>query len=361
MPGEKPMSEKEEMISLTKALEIVEQELAGITLPVETVPAGVIPGKQLIPGTAIKIMTGAPVPNGTAKVIMVEQTRRTNGKIRILSHSKATNICRKGEDVRSGDIILHAPAMLGPLEIANLISTGITEVKVAKPLRIAILATGNEIVDFPDQLQPGKIMNSNGPMLAGLCRKYSLKIVTNTIIADNHDVTVSAIREALNNADIVVLSGGVSVGDYDFVADAMKQVGLRLHFNRVAVKPGKPMTFASSGCKVAFGLPGNPVAVYLMFHLFVLYAARLMAGVKPEVRYVTLPLAGDFHRRKADRMAFLPCLLAQNGMLKPVEHHGTAHLRAILDSDGLFVVPKGVTDIPAGEKVSYLSLKDSFE
>ena len=182
MPGEKPMSEKEEMISLTKALEIVEQELAGITLPVETVsvrqalgrtviedqtahldlppfdksamdgfavpagdeleeytvietvPAGGVPGKQLTPGTAIKIMTGAPVPNGTAKVIMIEQTRQANGKIRILSHTNAINICRKGEDVRAGDIILRAPAVLDPLEIANLISVGVTEVKVAKPV-----------------------------------------------------------------------------------------------------------------------------------------------------------------------------------------------------------------------------------
>ena len=204
-------------------------------------------------------------------------------------------------------------------------------------------------------------MDSNGPMLESLCRKYFLDIVSSEIIIDDRELTILAIRKALNSADIVILSGGVSVGDYDFVTEAMQQLGLQLHFDRLAVKPGKPMTFASSGGKVAFGLPGNPVAVYLMFHLFVLYAARLMAGVKPKVRYVTLPLAGDFHRRKAERMAFLPCRSAQNGTLKQVEYHGTAHLKALLDSDGFFVVPKGVTDIPAGEKVSYLSIKDSFE
>ncbi|MHC4125360.1 MAG: molybdopterin molybdotransferase MoeA, partial [Planctomycetota bacterium] len=318
------MPETKEMILLAEALEILERELAGTSLLVETVPvrkalcrtvvedqiacldlpsfdksamdgyavgagdeleeytvietvpAGTIPGRQLTHGTAIKIMTGASVPSGTAKVIMIEQTRPTNGKIRILSHSKAINICRKGEDVRRGDVVLCAPAVLGPLEIANLIAVGITEVKVTKPIRIAILATGNEIVDSTDQLQPGKIMNSNGPMLEGLCRKYSLEIATRAIVTDELNATVSAIREALNNADIVVLSGGVSVGDFDFVPEAIKRVGLQLHFNRVAVKPGKPMTFASSDGKVVFGLPGNPVAVYLMFHLFVLYAARLM-------------------------------------------------------------------------------------
>ena len=403
------MSENEEMILLTEALEILEQELAGITLPVETVPvrqafgrtvvedqtacfdlppfdksamdgyavpagdepeeytvietvpAGAVPGKNLAAGTAIKVMTGAPVPNGTAKVVMIEQTCQVNEKVRILSHSKAINICRKGQDIRCGDVVLRVPAVLGPLEIANLIAVGITEVKVTKPVRIAILATGNEIVDSPDQLQPGKIMNSNGPMLEGLCRKYSLEIAISAIVTDEYNATVSAIRKALNDADIVVLSGGVSVGDYDFVADAMKQAGLNLHFNRIAVKPGKPMTFASSGKRIAFGLPGNPVAVYLMFHLFVLYAVRLITGVKPDLRYVTLRLAGDFRRRKAERMAFLPCQLTPDGMLKPVEYHGTAHLHALLDSDGFFVVPKGVTDVPAGTKVDYISLKGSFE
>jgi molybdopterin molybdotransferase len=403
------MPETKEMILLAEALEILERELAAASLPIETIPvrkalcrtvvedqiacldlppfdksamdgyavgarderdeyrvletiaAGDIPSKNLIAGTAAKVMTGAAVPDGTAKVIMVEETREEDGKIHVLSHSKTANICYKGEDIRRGDVVLRAPAVLGPLEIANLIAVGITEVKVTKPIRIAILATGNEIVDSPNQLQPGKIMNSNGPMLEGLCRKYSLEIATRAIVTDEPNATVSAIREALNNADIVVLSGGVSVGDFDFVPEAIKRVGLQLHFNRIAVKPGKPMTFASSDGKVVFGLPGNPVAVYLMFHLFVLYAARLMAGRKPRVHYISLPLACDFHRRKTQRLAFLPCQLVRNGMLEPTEYHGTAHLRALLNSDGFFVVPKGTTEILAGEKVDYLSIKENFE
>ncbi len=405
----KPMSEIREVISLTEALQIVEQKLAGITLSVETIPvrqalfrtivenqiarldlppfnksamdgyavpagneqeeyhvletipAGGIPSRPLTAGTATKVMTGAPVPDGTGKVIMVEQTCETNGKVRILTHSNEVNICRKGEDVCAGDVILHAPAVLGPLEIASLISVGITEVKVAQPVRIAILSTGDEIVDLPNQLVPGKIINSNGPMLASLCQKYSLEVVVNAIVTDDRNTTISALCEALNNANIVVLSGGVSVGDYDFVTDAMEQVGLQLHFNRLAVKPGKPTTFASSGKKIAFGLPGNPVAVYLMFHLFVLYTARLMTGKKLIVRHVTLPLADDFHRRRAKRLAYLPCRLMQNGLIEQTEYHGTAHLQALLDSDGFFIIPKGVKDISAGEKVSYISIKDSFE
>ncbi|MCK5000479.1 MAG: molybdopterin molybdotransferase MoeA [Anaerohalosphaera sp.] len=402
------MSAIEEMISLTDALEIIEHQLALAAIPVQTVPvrqalgriavenqiarldlppfdksamdgyavgpdeldeynvieivpAGCVPHKDLSAGTAIKVMTGAPVPIGSEKVIMIEHTCLTNGKIHVLSHSKATNICRKAEDVRTSDTILHAPAMLGPLEIANLIAVGITEVKVAMPVRIAILATGNEIVDSPDKLDAGKIMNSNSPMLEALCRKYSLDITETAIVTDDRNTVASAIRRALNNADIVVLSGGVSAGDFDFVIDAMKQAGLQIHFDRLAVKPGKPMTFASADNKLAFGLPGNPVAVFLMFHLFVLYAAGLLAGMKRKPRYVSLPLDDDFHRRRADRMAFLPCRLTQNEMLKPVEYHGTAHLSALLDADGFFVIPKGVTNVAAGKKVSYLCIKDCFQ
>jgi molybdopterin molybdotransferase len=403
------MSDKGEKILLAEALSIVEQKLADITLPIETipvrqaygriivedqkacfdlpvfnksamdgyavlagdhrqkyrlieiVPAGKTPTQKLEPGTAIKVMTGAPVPEGTGQVIMVEQTREADGKVSIISHSEETHICRKGEDINRGDLALKAPAVLGPLEIASLISVGITEIKVAKTVRIAILSTGNEIVDSPENIIPGKIMNSNGPMLEALCQRYSLEVTINTIVKDDRDATVSAIRTALDNSDIVVLSGGVSVGDYDYVAEAISLAGLNVHFNRVAVKPGKPMTFASAGKKAIFGLPGNPVAVFLMFHLFVLYAARLIAGVKNRARYFSLPLASDFHRRKAERMAFLPCQLKPDASLIPVEYHGTAHLLALMDCDGFFTVPIGETDIYAGQEVSFLSIKDSFQ
>ena len=402
------MSETGEMILLNEAIDIVTRELTGITLPteiipvrqalgftivedqlsaldlppfnksamdgyavlegdkrqqyrfLETIPAGAVPTMQLTPGTCTKVMTGAPVPDGTGKVIMVEQTSQTDQTVQVFSHSDASNICHKAEDVSCGDIVLYAKTQLSPVEIANLISAGITDVKVAIKPRIAILSTGDEIVDSVDQLKPGKIMNSNGPMLAALCQQYGFTVVTNSIVKDSRDITISAIRESLDNADIVLLSGGVSAGDFDFVSEAMKQVGLKLHFNRLAIKPGKPMTFASGAGGFAFGLPGNPVAVYLMFHLFVLYAARLMVGKKQKPRFITLPLADDYNRRRAERMAYLPCQLTSQGLLKPISYHGSAHLQALRDGDGFFIVPKGVTKIPAGQKVDFLILKGSF-
>lgn len=327
----------------------------------ETVAAGDVPRQKLTRGTAIKVMTGAPVPEGTAKVVMIEKTRHSDGHVDILEVDSSQHICRKGEDIRCGDVVLKAGALLGPLEIGNLISVGITKVKVVRPVRIGIISTGNEIVDCPDELAAGKIMNSNGPMLVALCQKYHLEIVSQKIVPDQLDATIAILQETMANADIVVLSGGVSVGQFDYVAEAMKQAGLKIHFDRVCVKPGKPMTFASLDENIVFGLPGNPVAVYLMFHLFVLRAARMLSGCKVELPFVSLPLGFHFRRRKAERTGFLPCRLDRNGTLQEIDYHGTAHLQALLSSDGFFVIPAGQTHIPAGENVEFLCLKGAFE
>jgi molybdopterin molybdotransferase len=320
----------------------------------ETVAAGDIPQQQLTPGTSVKVMTGAPVPEGTAKVVMIEKTSEADGKVRIVRPDSASHICCKGEDVCCGDMILKAGTILGPADIGNLISVGISNVKVARRVQISIISTGNEIVDCRDELAAGKIMNANGPLLSALCRRYGLDVVSEQIVPDELDKTVVSLKEAMERADIIVLSGGVSVGQYDFVAEAMKRADLTIHFDRLAVKPGKPMTFAASNGKAVMGLPGNPVAVYLMFHLFVLYAARLLSGRKTDLTFTALPVGFNFRRRKADRMAFIPCRLQTDGALKKIDYHGTAHLMALSSSDGFFRVPKEIKKLSAGEKVDFI-------
>ena len=324
----------------------------------ETVAAGEVPKQKLAADTSIKVMTGAPVPEGTAKVVMIEKTSETDGRVRIVTPDSASHICCKGEDIRRGDVILKAGTILGPADIGNLISVGITNVNVPRRVQIAIISTGNEIVDCREELAAGKIMNANGPMLSALCRRYGLDVVSEQIVPDELDKTVASLKKAMEQADIVVLSGGVSVGQFDFATDAMKRVGLTIHFDRLAVKPGKPMTFASSDGKAVMGLPGNPVAVYLMFHLFVLYAARILSGRKTELALTSLTLGFEFHRRKADRMAFIPCRLGRNGSLAKIDYHGTAHLMALSGSDGFFVVSKTITQLSAGEIVDFISFDE---
>ena len=320
----------------------------------ETVPAGAVPTMKLQPGTATKVMTGAPLPEGTGKVIVVEDAFTVDETVRVRRHDKAANICVRGEDVRVGDLIVRGPAVLGPIQIANLIACGIEHVEVYARPRVSILATGSEIADSTAELRPGRIMNSNGPMLAALCRTHEMEVVGESIVPDERRATAAAIRHALDNSDIVVLSGGVSVGDFDFVCQALADAGLRLYFGGVAVKPGRPATFAAGEGKPVFGLPGNPVSVYLGFHLFVLRAVRLLTGSQADGRTMTLPLAKDYGRRRAGRTAYVPFRLSEDGKVMPLENHGSADIRALLQADGFFIVPEGTDAICASHSVAVL-------
>jgi molybdopterin molybdotransferase len=323
----------------------------------ETVAAGSTPTRKLEPGTASRVMTGAPVPEGTGRVVMQEYTSESDGYVHVRDSDISLNICRKGEDVRVGDLVLRAPARLGPLQIANLVSCGISELEVARRLRAAVLCTGNEIVDTPELPGPGKIMNSNGPLLSALCRRHELEVVLASTVRDDFQATVDALQQAVARADIAIVAGGVSVGDYDFVGEALVAAGLTRHFDRVATKPGKPMTFASVPGKAVFGLPGNPVSVYLAFHLYVVRAAGLLTGCRAEARHFSLPLRSSFSRRKAERLEYVPCRVTAEGDLQQVDFHGSAHLQALSEADGFFAVPRGATELEAGEKVSFLPIR----
>ena len=326
---------------------------------VETVRAGRIASRPLVPGAAIKVMTGAAVPDGAGKVIILEHCEEEGDRVRVLKSDTAANICRRGEDVRAGDVLLRAGTRLGPVEIANLIACGITEVEVAKRTRVAVLSTGDEIVDSPEAITPGRIMNSNGPMLTALAARHGLEVMSEQSIADDREATKAAIAEAARSSDIVILTGGVSVGEYDFVLEALSALGLTVHFSRIAVQPGKPTAYATAADRapqqtVVFGLPGNPVSVFLMFHLLVLRAACWLTGRRPAVREFVLPLASAFNRRKSDRVSFVPARLTKNGAVEPVAFHGSAHLAALMSADGFAKIPAGVTEIAQGEEVVFL-------
>ena len=324
---------------------------------IETVPAGCVGTQPLTPGTAAKVMTGAAVPDGTGKIIMLEHAEERANRMRVLKQDGAPHICLKGEDVRVGDVVLAAGTLLGPLEVANLIACGITEVEVARRPRVVILSTGDEIVDSPDALSPGKIMNSNGPMLAALAEQHGMEVVAQESVPDNKEATQAAVVAAVGSSDITMLSGGVSVGEYDFVLGALAAAGLTVRFSRIAAQPGKPTVYATSADgKAVFGLPGNPVSVFLMFHLFVLRVADRMTGKRPERREVVLPLASQFRRKKADRVSFVPARMTEKGAVESVSFHGSAHLAALMSADGFIRVPAGVTELAEGDEVVFLPI-----
>lgn len=322
----------------------------------ETVAAGQTPTTSLKPGTAVQVMTGAPVPEGAGKVVMVEFTSIDGDTLTVQRHSSKSNICIQGEDISAGETILPAGTVVGPAEVANLVSCGVMEVEVSRRPGMAVITTGNEIVQSPDDIRPGRIMDANGPLLEALAKVYGIELVSRTSVSDDRRSIGEAIEDGLANADIVVLSGGVSVGEFDFVIQAMEDCGLTVHFSRVAVKPGKPMTYASGHDRAAFGLPGNPVSVFLTFHLHVLRAARLMCGAGPDLHQTSLPLTEGVTRRKTERMSFIPARLTQEGTLQPVEYHGSAHLLALSESDGFFSIPRGMKELSAGDTVEFLPI-----
>jgi molybdopterin molybdotransferase len=321
----------------------------------EIIAAGQMPTIELSPGYAAQVMTGAPVPKNTWQVIPVEYTQQENNKVYILKYPEVQHICRQGEDVKPGMVIANQGQIITPLIIANLIACGITNVEVYARPDIAILSTGDEIVDAYVDLVPGKIMDSNRPMLAALCQKYNYRINYYSRVSDNLVATKSALENALKQANIIILSGGVSMGEFDFVGKAVVELGFTTHFNRVAIKPGKPTLFASKDNKLIFGLPGNPNAVYLTFKLLVQRAIARMQKLTVATLY-ELRLAKTYTHKKAERAAFIPGKLTAAGEIEPINYHGSAHLLALLNADVFFVVDRNIDCIKQKEKVKVITI-----
>ena len=322
----------------------------------EKIPAGSVPTRSLTPGTTAKVMTGAPVPVGAGRVIMVEDTDGGEDTVRVSRHADATNICLLGEDINSGEVVFPAGRKLDAVAVANLISCGVASVQVHERVRLAILSTGSEIVSSPDELAPGRIMDSNGPMLAGLAAEYEMEVVMSRHSEDDAAALAEAIEQMASAADVVLVSGGVSMGDFDLVPVALRATGFVIHFDRVAVKPGRPATFAVRPDSIALGMPGNPVATFLGFHLYVRRIAARLCGGEPPVRSCEMGLAAEYRRKRGGRASLRPCVINDSGQLEPLPYHGSAHLLAVAGADGFFLVPRAVTHIAAGEHVRFYAL-----
>ena len=327
----------------------------------EVVSAGEVPRAELIPGTAVKVMTGAPVPQGAGKVIMVEHTREENGEVEVFERSAATNICAKGEDVSEGERILESGRRLHCVDVANLLACGIERVQVSSPITACIFSTGNEVVTTWDEMKPGKIFDTNTPMLSSLCRSNGVRVLRNAVLPDDREVMAKAMQEAEQACDLILISGGVSAGDFDYVAEALEDCGFTIHFSRVAIKPGKPTTFATRGETVACGLPGNPVSVHLTFHVFVRRAIALMRGETSREPVLRLTLRSGLKRKKDERVEFRPCRIGTDMQVEPVDYHGSAHFLALRNAQGYFMIPQGVKEIPAGGSVRFLSIPEMMQ
>jgi molybdopterin molybdotransferase len=323
----------------------------------EDLQAGRVTTTAVVPGTAIRIMTGAPVPPGADAVVPFEQTDAGTAEVAVRrSFASGANIRRAGEDVMQGDRVLLPGSVLGAGEIGVLAMLQRATIEVSRKPTVAILATGSEVVDIAGQPATGEVVNSNSYALASLVRRYGGIPRLLGIVPDDRQATIDALRNALES-DFIISSGGVSVGAYDFVREAIEGLGGQILFWRVAMKPGKPVLLARIGGRLHFGLPGNPVSCLVSFHLFVGPALRKATGCRDvALSRLMAHLTSDL-RSSGDRTTFLRvALFGQGGelMASPMARQGSGVATSMVSANGLAIMEEGAVLRRAGERIEVL-------
>jgi molybdopterin molybdotransferase len=295
-------------------------------------------------------MTGAIVPEGCDMVFMIEESQSLgNGKVIFKGLSPKRNMSYKGEDVKTGDVVIKKAKYILPQDIAIFASVGHTSVKVKKKPVVGIISTGDELVSPYNFPQTSQIRNSNAYQLNAQVSRAGGRSIDYGIAPDNEDSTLKIIEQAINECDIVIVTGGVSMGDFDFVPAVMERVGVKILFNRVNVQPGKPTTFGLHPKARIFGLPGNPVSSFIQFELLVRPMINKMMGYDWEPLVISLPMAMDYERKSSSRLGFIPVLISPDREVVPVDFHGSAHIAALSYSDGIISMNPGIKSIAKGE------------
>lgn len=319
----------------------------------ETVAAGVWPSKDIAKGFCSRVMTGAPVPAGADCMIMVEDTETLqSGKIRFTGTLTKDNIALKGEDIRKGDIVISIGTLIRPQHIATMAAVGHVSPLVSVKPAVAVISSGSELVE--PGIVPGlsQIRNSNSSQLLAQIEQAGAKGNYYGIAGDDEDITYGIVSKAIAENDLVIITGGVSMGDFDFVPSVLEKAGVRIFFSSVAVQPGKPTTFGLHPKAAVFGLPGNPVSSFLQFELLVKPLLYRMMNCSWKPLTLKLPMAVRYVRRSTDRMALIPVNLTSEGTVLPVEYHGSAHITAYNETDAIIAIPAGVKTFEKGEIVS---------
>lgn len=318
----------------------------------EIIPAGKTPIKAIGPGQCSKIMTGAQVPEGADTVFMVEYSEDIfAGKIRFSGTKTNSNICLKGEDLKEGDLVLSSGTQLKPQHIAMLASVGCVSPLVYKNPLVGIISTGSELVNPEETPGLSQIRNSNGPQLFSQAKTSGFPVNYYGIVPDDEQLTKQIIQKSVNESNVTILSGGVSVGDFDFVPKIIQELGFEIHFSKINIKPGQHTTFASKGNKYIIGLPGNPVSSFIQFEVFAKpFLRKLMNYKQTEIR-LPMAMSQDFSRKKTDREECLPVQLNDQNEVQMVAYHGSAHIHAYQQAFGYITIPAGKTTLKKGEIV----------
>ncbi len=325
-------------------------------------PAGSTPKGAVGAGQAVRIMTGAPVPEGADAVVMVEKTESGDGFVLIKAEPRAgENIRKAGEDFKSGDVVISKGSLIRPAEVSMLATVGSPFVMVHKRPRVAVISTGDELCDISEAPGFGKISNSNGYALAALAASSGAVPVQLGIARDTKESLRDKLTAALS-ADCIISSGGVSVGDYDFVKDVLKDMGSSMMFWKVAMKPGKPLAFGVIGGKPAFGLPGNPISSMVAFEQFVRPTLLKMAGRRSLFRQAFKAELTKDIKIKPGRMNFIRAELKSDVggfTVTPLDGQGSGMIMTMVRANSFVIVPQDSSGFNKGEVVKVQPFDDT--
>lgn len=322
-------------------------------------PAGSLLDREVAPGTAAKIFTGSVVPDGADTVVRVEDTEERAGSVlvRVAVHPGA-NVRLAGEDIESGAVVVGAGTLLGPADVGVLASVGRATVAVYRRPRVAILSTGAELVEVDEEPGPGQVVNSNAYALAAAVAEAGGEPIVLPIVRDRFQDIRDRLAEAAQ-ADVVLSTGGVSVGEFDFVKEALDALGVERRFWRVAQKPGKPLTFGTRGAHLFFGLPGNPVSALVCFAVYVRPALRRLSGHR-QLHLPSVEATLEVAMKKASQLTeFVRVWLARGETgwtARPARSQSSGVLTSLGGGAGLLVGPLSQTVLDAGARYQVLIL-----
>ncbi|MDQ1610995.1 MAG: molybdopterin molybdotransferase [Pyrinomonadaceae bacterium] len=318
---------------------------------------------ELRPGEAVRIMTGAPVPAGADSVQQVEVTRETEGGACVeIERATATAqfITKRATEITRGETVLRAGETLGAASLAALASFGYARVRVGARPRVSVLATGTELVEVSAQPGADQIRDSNTYSLLGYAEAAGARVERLPFAGDDAELLGRVIAEGAERADVLVLSGGVSMGVYDFTKTALRALGAEIFFERVSLRPGKPTVFARLGRTLIFGLPGNPVSVSVTFNLFARTAIRAMQGAKAAALVEEHAVLGRDVRGASERASYLPAELGTDAagrlVAEPLRWGGSSDFVAFTRAGALVIVEAGVKTLEAGAVVRVVRL-----
>lgn len=327
---------------------------------IEEIRAGFVAKKRVVPGTAIKVMTGAPIPEGADVVIRYEEVERNNSELLLFEPLQAgNNLVLAGEDIMQGEIIARQGDILTPPLVGLLAAIGQTQIPVFNQVKVGLLSTGDELIDPSESLRAGKIYNSNIYSLGARCKELGAEVIYFGIVPDQKELTAQRIQTALEKADLVITTGGVSVGDFDVVAAALQQIDVTMLFWQVQIKPGSPMLAAQKADKLIIGLSGNPAAALISFDLLVVPVIKKMMGCNCYMPMIIEAVLADDFAKPSSQRRFLRGKLEREYSGNKIHLAGKQSngiLKSSIGCNALIDVPAGSGPLTAGQKVTAVLL-----